>query len=441
MKLQMTTAAIFASASIFAVPEVSNVTFSQDVMSRRVAISYSLSAPAIVTLDILTNAVDETSGVSIGVENMRYLSGDVNRQVAAGNHAISWEADKAWPGPDGKGFKITDSSVRAKVTAWPLDNPPDVMVVDLIRAGGSSTYDVTYYTSLANLPGGLLANTEYRTSKLVMKRVRAPECGTYVMGNLKETGHRTEEYQHTVILTNDYYLGVFEVTQSQYKNITGSYPSSHFTTQRDMRPAEKITANGWRGQQYPNQPLANYPIGLLASRSGYAFDFPSETQFEYACRAGNYEGFWPDGSAIDLTAVNTAWTSERNLGCLARYGMNGYTRNESTGSYSEPSASVPPADGGTAEVGSYEPNSWGFYDMLGNVDEICLDFYKAANYADNGSVVPPSGADDSSKIAMRGVCYWDQWYNCRSSRRLGETISTAQRTHGCRLACPITPNN
>ena len=121
--------------------------------------------------------------------------------------------------------------------------------------------------------------------------------------------------------------------------------------------------------------------------------------------------------------------------------MNGYTYNENTGKYDEPPATVSPEDGGTAEVGSYEPNSWGFYDMLGNVDEYCLDFYKAANYADDGSVIPPSGADDSLKIAMRGGCFWDQWYNCRSSRRLGEVMSNAVRTHGCRLACPITPNN
>ena len=441
MKFQTTTAAILASASIFAVPEVSNVIFSQDTASRRVTISYTVSAPAIVTLDILTNAVDEASGASIGVENMRYLSGDVNRQVAAGDRAITWEADKAWPGPDGKGFKIADNSVRAKVTAWPLDNPPDVMVVDLIRAGGSQTYDVTYYTSLANLPGGLLANTEYRTSKLVMKRVRAPECGTYVMGNLKETGHRTEEYQHTVILTNDYYLGVFEVTQGQYKNIMGAYPSSHFTTQRDMRPVENVTANGWRGQQYPNQPLANYPISLIASRSGYAFDFPTETQFEYACRAGNYEGFWPDGYAIDMAAVNTAYTEETNLTRQARYYVNAYLPDSNGTVNVSPIASTPPASGGTAEVGSYVPNAWGFYDMLGNVYELCLDFYKQVTYQDDGSVVEPSAADDSSKIAIRGGCWWDQWYNCRSSRRANQAISTGIKTVGCRLACPLAPNN
>ena len=428
--------AALSSMVASAVPEVSNVSFSQSDSSRTVTIGYTVSEPAIVTIDILTNAVDETSGASIGSENLGWMSGDANKLVAAGSHVVTWQPDKAWPG-----HKIVDQSVRAKVTAWAIDNPPDIMVVDLVRTNGATSYGVTYYISTNTLPGGLLGNSEYRTSKIVMKRVRAPECGTYVMGNLRETGHRTEEYQHTVWLTNDYYLGIFELTQSQYMHITGSYPSCRFTAERDMRPAESVTANGWRGQQYPNDPLSAYPIGLMASRTDYAFDFPTETQFEYACRAGNYEGFWPDGSSIDLTVSNTANSEETNLTRQARYIINSYLPDANGQPSVEASSNTPPAEGGTAKVGSYVPNAWGFYDMLGNVDEFCLDFYKTVTYQDDGSVVSPSDADDSTKIVVRGGCYWDQWYNCRSSRRAGVAVSQSQRTHGCRLACPITPRN
>ena len=426
--------AALSSMAAIAVPEVSNVSFVQSGSSRTVTIGYTVSESAIVTIDILTNAVDETSGASIGSENLGWMSGDANKLVAAGSHVVTWQPDKAWPG-----HKIVDQSVRAKVTAWAIDNPPDIMVVDLVRTNGATSYGVTYYISTNTLPGGLLGNSEYRTSKIVMKRVRAPECGTYVMGNLRETGHRSDEYQHTVWLTNDYYLSVFEVTQAQYMKLTGSYPGSLFTVSRDFRPAEKVTSNGWRGTQYPNVPSVSSPIGLLTSRTDYAFDFPSEAQWEYACRAGNYEGFWPDGSAIDLSVSNTANTEETNLSRQARYIINGYGRDGNGVPSVSPTASTAPADGGTAEVGSYEPNAWGFYDMLGNVNEFCLDCYKAVNYQDDGHVILPSEGDDSTKVVARGGCYWEHWYNTRSSRRSGVSVTQSQQTYGCRLACPITP--
>lgn len=428
---------VLSGLAAWAVPVVKNVTFVQSASSRAVTIGYSLSEPAIVTVDVLTNAVDAASGASIGSGNLGFMSGAVNKRVPAGDHEVLWRPDKAWPDR-----KIDDQSVRVKVTAWALDNPPDVMVVNLVRADAASAYDVTYFTSLENLPGGLLKNTEYRTSKLVMKRVRAPECGTYVMGNLKEAGHRSDECQHTVVLTNDYYLGVFEITQSQYMHIVGAYPGSHFTVQRDMRPAEKVSYTAFRGGTWPASPTATSFVGLVAGRTGYAFDLPSETQFEYACRAGNYEGFWPDGSSIDPTVSNVKDSEEASLSRQARYIINAYFPDGSDDGtdLDEPPGTVPPAEGGTALVGSYEPNAWGFYDMLGNVDEFCLDFYKADTFSEDGRVVDASRADDATKIVVRGACYWDQWYNARSSRRAAISVSSsATKTHGCRLACPIVP--
>ncbi len=55
----------------------------------------------------------------------------------------------------------------------------------------------------------------------------------------------------------------------------------------------------------------------------------------------------------------------------------------------EPNQDVEPEDGGTAIVGSYNPNAWGLYDMYGNVSEWCLDWYYT-----NASLVDPDGTVD-----------------------------------------------
>jgi hypothetical protein len=87
-------AAIVALASGTAVsaPKVSNVNMVQDAGSRVVTVTYDLGdEPAIVTLDITTN------DVSIGTENIAYLSGDVNRKVLGGiGKKLTWKPDKSW---------------------------------------------------------------------------------------------------------------------------------------------------------------------------------------------------------------------------------------------------------------------------------------------------------------------------------------------------------
>ena len=419
-------ASLAAGLSLAVVPEVSNVQFSQG-KDRVVTISYDLTdGPAIVTCDILTNAVNATTGVSIGDENLHFMSGDVNCRVIgeAGNttsHTILWQADKAWPD-----HKITTETVRAKVTAWAIDNPPDYMVVDLVKTAGETAYDVAYYTSTNAMPGGLLANEAYRTTKLVLKHVKAPEDGSYVAGNLAEPGHRTEEVQHKMTLTNDYWLGVFQFTQGQYLQVMGSWPSAKFTgEQRRLLPVDSATFNGLRGGTvYPDAPSSaswKSLLGELAATSGYDMDFPSEAQWEWAARAGNIEGYWPNGVAISTTAGTTSGSNEATLESLAWVNAN--------------------AGSSTHPVGTKQPNDWGFYDVLGNVYEFCIDFYKTSRTDTDGHVITSSEADDANKVAVRGGCYWEQWYNCRTSRRSAQSKSDNSGQNGFRVCCPIVPRN
>ena len=134
-------AALAAQASA-AVPSVSDVTLSQDGLTRAVTVNYTLAdEPAIITLDICTN------GVSIGQNNVWAIDGDANRVVQPGSRSLVWHPDKSWPNQkfaSGDGIELT-----AVVTAWATNDPPMYLAADLV------TGDVSYYTCAEAVPGGV----------------------------------------------------------------------------------------------------------------------------------------------------------------------------------------------------------------------------------------------------------------------------------------------
>ena len=199
-----------------AAPNVSNVVLSQAVGSRRAYITYDLAGEAaVVTVDIQTNTMSDASGeyVSIGDANLHFMSGDVNKLVQTGEgHTILWRPDKAWPG-----HAVDTPTVRAVVTAWERDAPPDYMVCDLQSNGC-----INYYTSEAALPDGPATNDIYKTTKLLMRRIHAANV-VWTMGAANLNSHTTDgaETPHSVTLTEDYYMGVFEITRGQLETASG----------------------------------------------------------------------------------------------------------------------------------------------------------------------------------------------------------------------------
>jgi len=374
----------FAALAALATPVVSNVTMSQDADSGEVTIAYELSgAPAIVTVDIQTN------GASIGGKYLRRMSGDFARLIQTdGRHEIVWLPDLPWAdSADTAAFNL-----RAEVLAGTMADPPDILVADL-----QVPSNVCFYSNIESLPGGLLVNTDYRTTKLVMKRVRAKNV-TWTRGCVSEPGYSKasnsdSEGAHAVTLTNDYYLGIFEFTQAQ-ADAFGAGLSCYFKGL--MRPCDNVTYSGLRGSAassyYPLDPDSSSILGKLRKRTGLKFDIPSESQWEFAARggatAGHGDGFWGDGTAI--TATGTC----PNLTPQARYKANAYTDN-GDGSVTT---------NGTAVVGSYKPNDLGFYDMAGNVRERCLDYWQGAN--DYNGVVTPSNGKNVKALSGAVNVYW-----------------------------------
>jgi formylglycine-generating enzyme required for sulfatase activity len=424
MKTSVTLLAMLASALAIASPTatITSTTIADDVLT----VEYTLDAPAVVTFDIQAN------GTSIGGEAV--VSGilpnsDVWKKVeGSGTHTIKWRTD-AWNG---------NASINAVVTAWPLDNPPNYMVADISYYAYSQTNAQRYYPEADFVPGGVLDNVRYRQTALLMRKVMAKGI-TWTMG-----GTSSARY---VTLTNNYYMGVFEITKAQWAQVMGGYrekSASHTTNlaftnllYREMRPLEIVAYNEIRtsgsrttynaANDFPNPPHGSSFLGVVRQRTHLDFDLPGEAQWEFAARAGHGAGYWSDGSA-DSTV------NGRLLGRCSSNG--GSTSNFNCG-----------PENGTAICGSYKPSDWGLYDVHGNVHEWCLDWYTTDTTAlnsldyrvnidpnDPSKMLYPANTSGSTKVKKGGAWAADA---ATAGARWSDAPKTQWYNIGFRVMCPV----
>ena len=418
--------AAMATAGAAAVPTVSNVKVGE-IRGKYADITYSLSEPAVITLDVQTNCTESGEWVSVGADCLQTFSADsdVWKKVEKTEGKIRWKVRE-----DFNERLIADGGIRAVVTAWPLNDTPDYMVVDISSTAKPNTQ--RYYPAAGFLPGGLLANKDYRKTKLVMKKVKAKNV-TWTMGSVTERNPGANEAVHCVTLSSNYYLGVFPMTQAQSKDF---YTAPLFThpNGEGMRPEDRVCYNvlfagkndGTLDVNYmwPSNPAPNSSLGRLNARTGLDFTLPTEAEWEFACRAGNGENRWGNGTVQNYGSGY----KDTNLDGLGRYRYNGGYKGDgwSISPASAADCATWDIENGPAVVGSYDPNDWGFYDMNGSVLEWCLDWYEDDPGAFGGRVnVDPddpaktlSGAAGASRV-MRGGTYALPASQCRAVWRTG----------------------
>ena len=244
------------------------------------------------------------------------------------------------------------------------DDLQSYLVIDLSGGPNAASYPVS---NLTDIPSGGWTD-EYKTTKLVLRRI---DPGTFAMGApTGEAGRSTyDKAPHEVTLTHPYYIGVFELTQRQWELVMGNRPSL-FTnsTVYATRPVECVSYNHIRGANlgawWPQMNAVDETsfMGKLRAKTGRLFDLPTEAQWEYACRAGTATAL---NSGKNLSAATGV---DANMAEVGRYYYN-------SGSFDNSYDYGGTEETGTAKVGSYLPNAWGLYDMHGNVDEVCLDWY------------------------------------------------------------------
>ncbi len=443
-KANLVLCALGASLSGVAIafPVVSDVTMEQ--VGGKVVIGYTLNEPAIVTVDVLTNALDG-AGVSVGAVNLAGLKGDVFNYVSAGHHVIEWRPRKTPLGESG--FKATDGSVRAEVTAWSTNCPPDYLVVDLTKTVTDKWAAARFYPSADWVPGGVTENPAYRRTHLLMRKV--PAAGVeWRMGSAQGEPSRTpgQELNHLVTLTKDYYIGVFELTRLQGSHAFGQAVGSaaNFATQDECE--ESPVNVSWAalrgasdGGETHRTPKGDSFLGQLRTKTGIAFDLPTDAQWEFACRAGTetttYNADYLDWNFDNADAARTARTLER-LNRIAWTLANATNLNANGEAVCR-----------VQRVGLLEPNAYGLYDTLGNGWELTLDcFTQDGAYIDTFGgkgyaepVIDPlclSAAGATARI-RRGSCATEKGGYLTARAGLRWSVPETENWAGCRLVCPV----
>ena len=428
--LVLALAAAFIARADAQIPSVSDVSISQGTSSRAVTVTYTLAdAPAIITLDITTN------GVSIGQQNVWAIDGDANKVVQPGARSLVWHPDKSWPNQK---FVASDGiEVGAVVTAWATNDPPMYLAADLVSG------DVKYYTCAEAVPGGV-QDILYKTTTLLMRRIYS-RGKAFMMGSPKdEYGAWTSdgrEKQHEVSFSHDYYIGVYEVTQQQWAQLMSAWPSYHKNdAYKAARPVENITYAQIRDNANTVAPASASFLGKLRTKFGdaFAFDLPGAAQWEYACKAGNGNYKWGDGTAISASLNGAANNKDYEDVAFNEIARNAY--NNAMGTYTAASATLATTSAdvdatcGTALVGSYRSNSWGLYDMHGNVWEICLDQFSGND--SNPYVETPTPATASNNHPLKGGSFQRGPFRHRAAFQLGWD-QTAGQDRGIRVAITL----
>ena len=193
-------------------------------------------------------------------------------------------------------------------------------------------------------------------------------AGSFQMGNPRsQTSPFLSETQHTTTLTQDFYIGCFQVTQGQYQKVIRENPSC-FRGKRNNKdtadfPVENVS---W----YQAYAFCLFLSALPEEReAGRVYRLPTEAQWEYACRAGS----------------TTAYCFGDDMMMLDKYARHGSNSRAST-----------------VAVGQKRPNAWGLYDMHGNVLEWCADWY--GPYPSEACVAPV-GPDKGYGRVFRGGAY------------------------------------
>jgi len=222
-------------------------------------------------------------------------------------------------------------------------------------------------------------------------------AGSFMMGSPSgEQDRDDDEKQHKVTLTNDFYIGKYEVTQAQWQAVMGNNPS-YFKGAN--LPVEQVSWDDCQEFIKKINELTNLRIN--------GFRLPTEAEWEYACRAGTLTPFHYG---------NSLSSSQANFD-------GNYPYNTSEGIYRKK----------PLPVGSFSPNAWGLYDMHGNVWEWCQDWY--GEYP-SGSVTNPTGANSGSHRVLRGGGWNSGARICRSAFRLNLSPDNRDNGLGLRLCLP-----
>ena len=245
------------------------------------------------------------------------------------------------------------------------------------------------------------------TDPLQMYMVMVPG-GSFDLGSNDEADDRKPA--HTVRL-KDYYIGTYEVTQRQWKKVMGTNPS-------------KFVCEDCAVQNVNYADVQSF-IEKLNATTGKHYRLPTEAEWEYAARGGNREelvisnpntrkGMDGDSKRIpDRMTSGKRYAGQKQPGEVAWFKRN--------------------SEDHVHRIGIKKPNELGIYDMSGNVEEWCSDFY-GTTYGSKNTADNPQGPSGGTAHVVRGGSYESDPDELVVTRRAGYVPATKSLSLGFRLA-------
>jgi formylglycine-generating enzyme required for sulfatase activity len=257
-------------------------------------------------------------------------------------------------------------------------------------------------------PDGLKSTKiTYYINSIGMKFVRI-EPGTFMMGLTDQQARRLvapHHPLHRVTLTKPYYLCAFETANRDYERFDPGHKKHRPFYQRKGRES-------WNSEEHPVEPVtwqdAMKFCRWLSAKEGRQYRLPTEAEWEYACKAGTEtrlywgDAYW-DGNKANVGGLK--WDHETWIN-------DGYEY--------------------TAPVGTYPPNPWGLYDMIGNSWEWCQDWYSRLT-AD--PAVDPHGPLSGHFRVYKGGNWGTRLYSIKAVERDGDDPADIPDIRGFRVAC------
>ncbi len=221
-----------------------------------------------------------------------------------------------------------------------------------------------------------------------LQLVRIPKGGFMMGSSESEKDRKDGELQHYVTISNSFYMGRFEITQGQWNSIMGTNPS-HFPGEPN-RPVENVS--------WDECMIFVEKLNALSNVNG-SFRLPTESEWEYGCRAESETRFyWGDDPELE-DATRYAW-------------FDSNSENQ------------------THIVGQKRPNGWGLCDMTGNVWEWCSDWF--GEYEKN-ELIDPRGPENGTSKVLRGGSWQFSVTTGRSAYRVAFPASTQFKDLGFRV--------
>ncbi len=252
-----------------------------------------------------------------------------------------------------------------------------------------------------------------------LKMVRIPAKGkSFWMGSPEgEKERHKDEIQHEVEFRHDYYLGVTEVMQAQYRAIMDDNPSYFRKGGEGEKSVEGLDTDDFPVENVRWTEAKKFCQKLAEKlRDGHEYRLPTEAEWEYGCRGGasskdSVPFYLKSGPTSSLSGgqINFDGNSPYGDGVKGKY----LERTGRCGSFAE------------------SVNAFGLCDMHGNVWEWCEDWY--GDYPKE-RVKDPTGPGEGSDRVFRGGCWGGNGRLCRAAFRLGRAPTYRYRNLGFRLA-------